>query len=111
MKKTGITLAVAMAFSGPVLADSMTTDDRSAARAGADFHVLDRNGDGYVSRSEAETHQDVHTHWSTLDRDADGRLDSAEFARFEVGAMPEHPLDKATGHDLRPGVTTEGKKN
>lgn len=171
MRKLGITLAVAMAISAPVLADSISSANktqsgmdleaaRTQAFTGLDansdgyidrdeavgeagltvqlerldtdgdgrlsateyhanttlnsdhgFATLDTNGDGYVSREEAEANQEMSSRWSTLDQDADGRLDSSEFARFEPGEMPKHPMDKATGIDLRPGVTTEGKKN
>jgi hyperosmotically inducible periplasmic protein len=45
----------------------------------ADFVVLDRNRDGYISKVEALANQEVQKRFSSFDLDQDGRLSEAEF--------------------------------
>jgi hypothetical protein len=49
--------------------------------AGSDFDTLDKNGDGYLSKTEA---QDKVTDYGIADRNADGRLDRSEFSAMEL---------------------------
>lgn len=47
--------------------------------------MLDADGNGYISEREAGDNRRVRDDWQTLDRNADGRLDRAEFSMFETG--------------------------
>jgi sporulation protein YlmC with PRC-barrel domain len=43
------------------------------------FTRLDKNRDGFMNKSEAQTDAHVHGMWGALDRDNDGRISRAEF--------------------------------
>lgn len=43
-----------------------------------DFDTLDTDGDGHVSRSEAQANATLHAEFDGVDRDADGRLSRDE---------------------------------
>jgi len=47
--------------------------------ASADFVTLDRNRDGYISKVEALTNQEIHKRFASFDLDRDGRLSEAEY--------------------------------
>jgi Ca2+-binding EF-hand superfamily protein len=50
---------------------------------------LDRNNDGRVTKAEAKVDAEVSRRFAELDTDNSGKLDQAEFARFEVdGEVP-----------------------
>lgn len=49
----------------------------------ATFNVLDEDGNGVVSREEAQGHANITVHWERIDRNGDGRMDRAEFSAFE----------------------------
>ena len=58
-----------------------------AAFAGdASFSGLDADSDGTISKAEAAALPALNDLWNTYDQNADGKLDEAEFARFEVPA-------------------------
>lgn len=46
---------------------------------------LDRNDDGRITKAEAQADAAVARRFAELDTDNSGKLDPAEFARFEVG--------------------------
>jgi Ca2+-binding EF-hand superfamily protein len=48
-----------------------------------EFRALDLNGDGYVSSAEAAGFRDVVTRFSKADRNRDGKLSRAEYARLK----------------------------
>lgn len=48
-----------------------------------EFRALDLNGDGYVSAAEAAGFRDIVTRFDKADRNRDGRLSRAEFARLK----------------------------
>ena len=80
-----IAAAVALAFSGAALTQttgtapaSSQTDPPSALGA------LDANRDGSISLDEAGTNPRLTRHFMTLDQNANGALEPAEFARFET---------------------------
>ena len=49
----------------------------------AAFQKLDKDGDGVISRSEAERSPALSAQFDKLDKNQDGVLDEAEFAQFE----------------------------
>lgn len=48
------------------------------------FGQLDKDADGSISKVEGARDKGVKTEWSKLDANKDGKLDSAEFAKFEA---------------------------
>ncbi|MES9948106.1 MAG: hypothetical protein ABW118_04045 [Candidatus Thiodiazotropha sp.] len=48
------------------------------------FMKLDRNGDGFISAEESIVSEALYKHWSTVDVNNDGRIDTAEFSAFEI---------------------------
>jgi len=48
-----------------------------------EFRALDLNGDGYVSAAEAAGYRDVVIRFDKADRNRDGKLSRAEFARLK----------------------------
>lgn len=48
-----------------------------------EFRALDLNGDGYVSAAEAAGFRDIVTRFDRADRNRDGRLSRAEYARLK----------------------------
>jgi hypothetical protein len=77
-------VAVGAAFAGPL--------DKTTGSAGVNANVgvsttlqgLDKDGDGSISKSEASSNKDLNAQFSKYDANHDGKLDSAEFAKFEA---------------------------
>ncbi len=102
LRASAAALAKAPSFSDdswPATASSVVPaasgQPRSASGARADaatertFGELDRDADGYLSKSEAAKAPGLENRYDSLDRNHDGRLDKVEFAPFEVLRMPE----------------------
>src|ERR1044071_982458 len=53
-----------------------------------EFRALDLNGDGYVSSAEAAGFRDIVTRFDKADRNRDGKLSRAEFARLKSMKPP-----------------------
>ena len=53
-----------------------------------EFRALDLNGDGYVSAAEAAGFRDVVTRFDRADRNRDGKLSRAEYARLKSMKPP-----------------------
>ena len=49
---------------------------------------IDRNGDGKITKAEAQADAELARRFRALDTDNSGKLDSAEFARFEAEEAP-----------------------
>lgn len=64
------------------------------------FYRLDTDADGYLSRQEAD--QEIGSHWSRADQDADGKVDEAEFSAFETTRAEERSMEPATAPETRP---------
>ncbi len=56
--------------------------------AGETFKLVDTDQDGAISKAEAAAVPALNDLWDTYDSNTDGKLDEAEFARFEV-AVPK----------------------
>jgi hypothetical protein len=53
-----------------------------------EFRALDLNGDGYVSAAEAAGFRDVVIRFDRADRNRDGKLSRAEYARLKSMKPP-----------------------
>ncbi|MGD8633959.1 MAG: hypothetical protein PVF85_10340 [Anaerolineales bacterium] len=53
------------------------------------FDEIDSNGDGYISRDEAQAMPSLADvdHWAKYDKDDDGQIDAVEFSAFEAKHM------------------------
>ena len=65
---------------GQAPAPNAANDNDAAAR-----QRLDGNSDGRITKAEAQADAELARRFSELDTDNSGKLDSAEFARFEIG--------------------------
>ncbi len=66
---------------------------------GSEYTKLDKDENGSLSKREVAGNKELTRQWNTLDANKDGKLDSAEFARFEVSgsaapADSSKPADK-----------------
>ncbi len=78
-----VLLAIAAATAALPAAAELSAVDREAIEAA--FARADTNGDGKLSRAEAQRFPEIAARFDELDRDHDGFLSLAEFA---VGATP-----------------------
>ena len=107
--KTLIAASVAAAFAWPVSAlaggDNKASSGGSAASgasaSGAEkmFQAMDKDGDGSVTKAEAQG-TPHHEDFASLDKDSDGKL-----SREEHAAAPEHAGEKSGA-----GATSSGTK-
>jgi hypothetical protein len=99
MKRTLIAFAVAAALPLTALAQtgSPSAPSKSPSSAGSSspgsgmskdspLSRLDTNKDGYVSKNEAKGSAEVSKHFSTLDKDHDGKLSSSELSAASSGS-------------------------
>lgn len=56
------------------------------------FTQLDEDGNGLISRQEAEGVATLSDNWSQYDHDADGALDAAEFSQFAQTTDAQHEV-------------------
>ena len=75
MRKELLFATFAVVFSSTVYADET-------------FSQLDADQDGAISKAEAASLPALNDLWDTYDSNVDGKLDEAEFARFEI-AVPK----------------------
>ena len=68
-----------------VLAE-ITAAEVSRHQLDMEFRALDLNGDGYVSAAEAAGFGEIVTRFDRADRNRDGKLSRAEFARLKQAA-------------------------
>ncbi len=57
--------------------------------AGSALGDLDADKDGVISAEEAQAKPELAKDFQALDKNQDGRLDAAEFARFEMAPAAE----------------------
>ena len=53
------------------------------------FQLLDNDGDGFISRSEATANNQLRESWNNVDKDKDGKLTQQEFTAFST--TPKYP--------------------
>jgi Ca2+-binding EF-hand superfamily protein len=76
--KSGLVLL----FSAALLATAALADDKPAASSAGDvFKSLDADGDGKISKSEAESNQSFAGSFDRLDGNKDGFVTKREFQR------------------------------
>ena len=61
-----------------------------------DFTTLDKDSDGSLTKTEAEKNKELAAQWDTLDANKDGKLDQAEFAKFETAPAAEPSTPSTT---------------
>ncbi|MGD8785745.1 MAG: EF-hand domain-containing protein [Thioalkalispiraceae bacterium] len=54
------------------------------------FEILDNDGDGFISRSEATANVTLRERWNNVDKNKDGKLTEEEFTAFIK--VPKEPL-------------------
>ncbi len=88
MKKQLAITVLAVSFSMAAGADSLSGNASGKAGVGvqgqAQFKDLDTNGDGVISKEEAQGHSQISSKFSDLDKNRNGKLEQGEFARFET---------------------------
>ena len=72
---------------GPALAETAAAEI-SRYQMEEEFRALDLNGDGFVSSAEAAGFRDIVTRFDRADRNRDGKLSRAEFARLKSMKPP-----------------------
>lgn len=70
-----------------ILAAAFALTSGLAVAAGA--QTLDQDGDGTISKQEAQADPKLAENFDSLDQNGDEVLDSAEFAQFEADSMQE----------------------
>ena len=69
----------------------------SAAVVAADypstFEDLDKDGNGYISSTEAAARPDIEKDWKGIDKNGDNQLDITEFSAFEGRTTYQPPED------------------
>ncbi|MFN2644909.1 MAG: hypothetical protein ABR570_07960 [Burkholderiales bacterium] len=75
-----VSLMAALPIATASLSQSRYASDTRAATQPT-FEALDRNGDGYVDRHEAERLPGLEAIFDAADHRADGRLDKVEYAK------------------------------
>jgi hypothetical protein len=75
-----------------------------------EFKALDRDGDGFLSRSEVEQNSALQSGFQAADKNGDGKLDMSEFQAMEANASPDRSLGsvpaEAAGHSPAAGGGT-----
>ena len=80
-----------------------------AAKAGKPMSKLDANGDGSVSREEAQSHSKLAGQFDSLDTDKDGRLSTTEMqAHKDQHVGKRGKMDKAGKHGKAAEMDTNG---
>jgi Ca2+-binding EF-hand superfamily protein len=87
MKKLcAVLAAAAIVCSTGVMAQNKTsksTQSSSSSSKTMSMKQLDKNNDGYISRSEADANQTLSNEFAQLDTNKDGRLSAAEFGKHK----------------------------
>jgi hypothetical protein len=82
-------IAITVAALGAHAQDIQTPAAAAAPGPSTDARAeIDRNGDGKITKAEASADNELARRFKSLDTDNSGKLDSAEFARFEIGDEP-----------------------
>lgn len=74
-----------------------TAHQEEATREIDSFTQLDEDGNGQISRQEAQGVATLSDNWSRYDQDADGALDETEFSGFAQGTAAQHEVARAGG--------------
>ena len=80
----------------PATPATPATPSANSAAAGG-FASVDKDSDGSISKKEAASNKDLTKKWDNLDSNKDGKLDSGEFAQFEVTGSVSGSTSGASG--------------
>jgi Ca2+-binding EF-hand superfamily protein len=72
MKKLALAAAAALALAA---GSAFAADDKKDAN----FNTMDKDNDGYLSRTEAAGNKDLMKKWKEADRNNDGKVSRAEY--------------------------------
>ena len=64
------------------------------------FSTMDKDGDGYISITEATGNEQLVRDWAKYDLDSDGKIELNEFSAFEGSTKAFIPPD----NDMEPGT-------
>ncbi len=81
--QTGEERDIDVATGEPTVEGLPTSPHQREALRGQLVELLDENGDGTVSRDEAQNESDLIADWDELDRNGDGVLDESELGHVE----------------------------
>jgi Ca2+-binding EF-hand superfamily protein len=100
------TLIVATGFAlaaGSALADKPKSDPG--------FNALDRNNDGYLTRTEAARNPDLAKNFKTADKNGDGKLSRAEYLAVMTKKDLSTAKAKITGNKDQQSAATGSTKS
>lgn len=84
---------------------NVTAPPTSVTSQGEGFAQLDANGDGNISREEAQSDPRLAGQWDNLDSNRDGNVDQSEFSALE-GHAPSTVAPEGQPEGMnRPGAT------
>lgn len=63
----------------------------SAEEPAMKFELLDIDGDGFISKSEATQNVRLRERWNNADKDNDGKLTAEEFSTFAKASKQAFP--------------------
>ena len=116
--------ALVLSFQGAVAAQQTATPEPGATQqetppptphqeevtrevTSENFNELDQDGDGSISKEEAQAESTLSDNWSELDQNGDGMLDSEEFARLEHSTAAGEQVAGAGAHgEMEEGMPT-----
>jgi Ca2+-binding EF-hand superfamily protein len=92
MKSSSFVIAVAalLPIAGAI-AQTPPTEPAQPEQKGATFESLDTDGDGRISKTEAEVNAHVAAQFSRYDQNSDGFLERAEVISANKGAAEKPP--------------------
>ncbi len=120
MSSAVVVLSLGMASGAVIAADSPSSSSpRSSSSPGmssgtgtsasSGFKSLDANGDGYISKDEAQGSSNLSLSFDKVDADGDSRLDEGEFAQFEVTEQKEMAPGSAPSDSAPSGGSSPGR--
>ena len=86
---------------GPAFAEKSSDDPG--------FNKLDRNNDGWLSRSEAIRNSYLRKNFKAADKDADGKLSRTEYLEMMTKKDLSSLKEKVTGNKEQSGATGSSK--
>lgn len=83
-----------------IMAMLMTLGAMANADVPMAFEALDRDANGYISKSESGAREDLEANFATVDKDSDGKLNIKEYQAYQgMGRMtpPEESEEPEPG--------------
>jgi Ca2+-binding EF-hand superfamily protein len=94
-----------------VAALALAAGQAFAAKSNDDpgFNKLDRNNDGYLSRTEAARNSYLRKNFKAADTDGDGKLSRSEYLKVMTKKDLSSAKEKLTGHKDKNAATGSSK--